>query len=107
MHRAAATRSNACVTSIPEINPEERYSQSESAASVLDHTYQSVQPIPNSESLNAASGKLQAQDAAQIKAAEDQTGRNCLEIETREVGVTQDPGQSSTTNQPVLETHVC
>ena len=92
MHRAAATRSNACATTALAINPEERYSPTESAASILDQTYQSGQPVLNSDSLGAASNKLQAQDAAQIKTAIDQDGRNCLEVETREVGVTQDPG---------------
>lgn len=103
MHRAAATRSNAHATTVPTINPEERYSPTESAASILDHTYQSGQPVLNSDSLGAASNKLQAQDAAQIETAIEQDGRNCLKVETKEVGVTQNPGKASTMNQAVHE----
>ena len=104
MHRAAATRSNAYATTVPTINPEERYSPTESSASILDHTYQSGQPVLNSDSLNAASNKLQAQDAAQIETAIQEDGRNCLEVEKKEVGVTQDTGKASTMNQAVHET---
>ena len=58
----------------------------------------------NSDSLGAASNKLQAQDAAQIETAKEQDGSNCLELETKEVGVTQDPSKASTINQAVHET---